>query len=191
MGVVHLCRYALGREDCNQHTYAAAFCALATAGRMDLVVREWDALSRARIDIGPVGASGLIKACCVRRDVGLALRLFDQLLRRRVTFNRYAYNCLVHLCAVMGRCDDALAVYNLMRLECDEESLPDLYTYSALVRAVLITNRLEMAQQVRSACPAEWLHRASSKDSMELLLSCMWLVALADTYVPCSFHQHI
>jgi pentatricopeptide repeat protein len=39
--------------------------------------------------------------------------VFDQLLRRRVTFNAYTYNCLLQLCASAGRMDDALAVYNL------------------------------------------------------------------------------
>jgi pentatricopeptide repeat protein len=40
-------------------------------------------------------------------------QVFDQLLRRRVSFNAYTYNCLLQLCASAGRMDDALAVYNL------------------------------------------------------------------------------
>lgn len=39
--------------------------------------------------------------------------MFDQLLRRRVSFNAYTYNCLLQLCCSAGRMDDALAVYNL------------------------------------------------------------------------------
>lgn len=51
------------------------------------------------------------------------------MLRRQARFDKYSYNCLIHLCAVVGRLDDALAVYNLMRLETDPACYPDTSTY--------------------------------------------------------------
>lgn len=212
--------YAFARPDVNEHTYGCAFCALDLAGRLDLVMAEWGALARARVDIGPVGASSLIKVCgqaggwaggarvgglagcagfacpplgklflpagaaasadpkwppknthcaqvCARaRNVDLALTVFDQLLKRRVTFNRFAYNCVVHLCGVAGRVDDALAAYNLMRLDTDRGSAPDRYTYSALLRAVLVSGRHELLERVRGALdvapPVIWEHGGMS-----------------------------
>lgn len=84
---------------------------------------------RQGIDIGPVGCSALIKACALHRDVDMALDVFDKMLKRQVSFNRFTYNCMLHLCAVVGRLDDALAIYNLMRLETDLECYPDRTTY--------------------------------------------------------------
>jgi pentatricopeptide repeat protein len=78
--------------------------------------------------------------------------VFDQLLRRRVSFNAYTYNCLLQLCASAGRMDDALAVYNLQRLETEPVNLPDSYTYNALMRGVLVSGSVELTQQVRSMC---------------------------------------
>lgn len=59
----------------------------------------------------------------------------------------------MHLCAVTSRADDALAVYNLMRLETDPHNLPDVYTYAALVRAIVMSKRYEMASSVSSFAP--------------------------------------
>jgi pentatricopeptide repeat protein len=77
--------------------------------------------------------------------------VFDQLLRRRVSFNAYTYNCLLQLCASAGRMDDALAVYNLQRLETEPANLPDAYTYNALMRGVLVAGCVELTQQVRGS----------------------------------------
>jgi pentatricopeptide repeat protein len=77
--------------------------------------------------------------------------VFDQLLRRRVSFNAYTYNCLLQLCASAGRMDDALAVYNLQRLETEPANLPDSYTYNALMRGVLVSGSVELTQQVGAA----------------------------------------
>lgn len=41
------------------------------------------------------------------------VQVFEQLLRRRVTFNSYTYHCLMQLCGSAGSLEDALAVYNL------------------------------------------------------------------------------
>jgi pentatricopeptide repeat protein len=41
------------------------------------------------------------------------VQVFEQLLRRRVSFNSYTYHCLLQLCGSAGSIDDALAVYNL------------------------------------------------------------------------------
>lgn len=43
----------------------------------------------------------------------MPLQVFEQLLRRRVSFNAYTYHCLLQLCGSAGSLDDALAVYNL------------------------------------------------------------------------------
>jgi pentatricopeptide repeat protein len=48
--------------------------------------------------------------CCICPCV---LQVFEQLLRRRVTFNSYTYHCLMQLCGSAGSLEDALAVYNL------------------------------------------------------------------------------
>jgi len=45
--------------------------------------------------------------------VSTSVQVFEQLLRRRVTFNAYTYHCLLQLCGSAGSLDDALAVYNL------------------------------------------------------------------------------
>jgi len=89
-----------------------------------------------------------LQVCAQRRDVQTALAVFDQLLKRRTTFNRFCYNCVMHLCGVMGKVGDALAVYNLMRLEVDAGSLPDHYTYSALMRAIRVSGRFDLTAQV-------------------------------------------
>lgn len=146
---ISLSRYALGRRDINDHTYAAIFQSLMDINRYDLVLDHWAELAAARVDIGPAGASGLIRACARARDAQTALRIFDHFLKSSITFNKYTYNCMVHLCAVCGCVDDAFAVYNLMRLETDPGCLPDEYTYSALVRAITQWGRTEMTQQVR------------------------------------------
>lgn len=49
--------------------------------------------------------------CCA--VVFFGVQVFEQLLRRRVTFNGYTYHCLLQLCGSAGSLDDALAVYNL------------------------------------------------------------------------------
>ncbi len=50
---------------------------------------------------------------------------------------------------VTGHLEDALALYNLMRLEPDARNLPDQYTYSALVRGLMTAQRYELVEQVR------------------------------------------
>jgi hypothetical protein len=52
----------------------------------------------------------------------------------------------------MGRVTEALGVYNLMRLETEEGNLPDVYSYSALMRAVLVSERTELTQMVSWVC---------------------------------------
>jgi pentatricopeptide repeat protein len=192
-------RYAIARPDLNEHTFAAVFGALSSVGRTDEAVAVWEQLSAANVDVGPVGASAIIKACARTRDVASGLRIFERMLRRRVTFNRYTYNAvrrrarlavglggtpafliaasalppspppqpphppirplaqnptnqnapqIMHLCAITSRADDALAVYNLMRLETDPNNLPDKYTYAALIRAIVLSKRYEMAASV-------------------------------------------
>jgi pentatricopeptide repeat protein len=44
---------------------------------------------------------------------------------------RYIYNCLIHLCATLGRVGDALEVLDAMREEGlqREDCKPDAYTY--------------------------------------------------------------
>lgn len=90
-------------------------------------------------------AAALGSSCCCCAGV---FQVFDQLLRRRVTFNAYTYNCLLQLCSSAGCIDDALALYNLQRLETDPANLPDAYTYNALMRGVLVSGRVELTQQV-------------------------------------------
>jgi pentatricopeptide repeat protein len=79
--------------------------------------------------------------------------VFEQLLRRRVTFNGYTYNCLLQLCGSAGSMEDALAVYNLQRLETERANLPTAYTYTALLRAMVVSGRCELTQQVRAGGP--------------------------------------
>lgn len=57
-----------------------------------------------------------IRGCSTPAAVSVSmfyLQVFEQLLRRRVTFNAYTYHCLLQLCGSAGSLDDALAVYNL------------------------------------------------------------------------------
>jgi hypothetical protein len=61
----------------------------------------------------------------------------------------------MHLCAVTARADEALSVYNLMRLETDPHNLPDKYTYAALVRATVLSGRYEMTASVRAGAVGE------------------------------------
>jgi len=87
-------RYAIARPDLNEHTYAAVFGALSDVGRTDEAISIWEQLSGSNVDVGPVGASAIIKACARVRDVSNGLRIFERMLRRRVTFNRYTYNAV-------------------------------------------------------------------------------------------------
>ncbi|WIA36338.1 hypothetical protein OEZ86_007659 [Tetradesmus obliquus] len=143
-----LVEYLLGRPDMNHHTCGAIFNAYALANRLDLALATWNELANRGFDIGPFGSSALIKACARARNIGAALQVFDQLLRRRVSFNAYTYNCLLQLCCSAGRMDDALAVYNLQRLETEPANLPDAFTYTALMRGVLVSGSVELTQQL-------------------------------------------
>ncbi len=80
---------------------------------LSLALSTWDRLSAQGVDIGPIGSSALIKACARQMDLHTAKQVFEQLLRRRVTFNSYTYHCLMQLAGSGGSLDDALAVYNL------------------------------------------------------------------------------
>ncbi len=44
---------------------------------------------------------------------------------------RYTYNCLIHLCGVLARCDDALDILTHMQSEAQQnlECKPDSYTF--------------------------------------------------------------
>ncbi|WIA16154.1 hypothetical protein OEZ85_012869 [Tetradesmus obliquus] len=143
-----LVEYLLARPDMNHHTCGAIFNAYALANRLDLALATWNELANRGFDIGPFGSSALIKACARARNIGAALQVFDQLLRRRVSFNAYTYNCLLQLCCSAGRMDDALAVYNLQRLETEPANLPDAFTYTALMRGVLVSGSVELTQQL-------------------------------------------
>jgi hypothetical protein len=146
-----LASYALSpahRPDRNEHTYAAAFLALASCGRLDLAVQAWRELALQGVDIGPVGASALIKAAGVAGDAAAGVALLDELLRKRVTLNTAVYNALVHLCGLAGRPDDALAAYNLSRLDPDPACRPNCFTYSALLGALVGAGRPEMGAEL-------------------------------------------
>lgn len=144
-------RYLRTRQDANEHTLAVIFDAYTHANRLDLALELWGSLRAERLDIGPIAASTLLRCCARARDVDAGLRVFEQLMRSRITFNRFAYNCIIHLCALAGRLEDAQGVYNLMRLETEESNLPDEFTYAGMVRAMLAAGKLEGLQTV-SVC---------------------------------------
>ena len=49
--------------------------------------------------------------------------------------NRFSYNCLIHLCGVLGRMDDAVSILKMMIRDGGRETKPDSYTYGALLKA--------------------------------------------------------
>ncbi len=61
---------------------------------------------------------------------------------------RFTYNCLIHLCAVLGQLEDALMVLNMMHEDRSPDTRPDAYTYAALLRAVAKSKQWKMLPYV-------------------------------------------
>jgi len=131
----------------NTHSHAMVMWAYHEAGRFDLALQYFEDSCRSSVDIGPAGASMLLKLCAQRRDLDLALDCFHK-MTGRTTFNRFAYNCLMHLAGVMGRINDAIVVLQMMREDSAPETRPDCYTYSALLRAICQSKAYNMLSQV-------------------------------------------
>ena len=131
----------------NEHTYGAAVSAFDQAGRFDLSIGYFEDLYRKGVDVGPVCASVLIKLCAQRRDLPLALDIFHR-LSGHSTLNRYTYNCLIHLCAVMGRGEDAVATLRMMHEDGGQDTRPDSYTYSALLRSIATSKQWGLLPKV-------------------------------------------
>ncbi|KAF5834553.1 hypothetical protein DUNSADRAFT_8720 [Dunaliella salina] len=130
----------------NSHTWASLFGAYADAGRPDLAIAQFEQACRKGTDIGPMGASALVKLCANQDDLDMGLELFYKMTSTRTTFNRYIYNCLLHLCGTHGRVYDGLDLLAAMRADgsIQEDCKPDGYTYSALLRAVTVSQKWEL-----------------------------------------------
>ena len=57
---------------------------------------------------------------------------------------RFTYNCLIHLCAVLGHVEQALSVLAMMHEDGGPDTLPDSYTYAELLKAVVNSRRWKM-----------------------------------------------
>jgi pentatricopeptide repeat protein len=125
----------LAEDRANEHTHGAIISALDSAGRFDLAISHFEGLLKKGVDVGPVCASVVIKLCARRRDIGLALDIYHR-LSGQSTLNRFSYNCLIHLCGVLGRMDDAISILRMMLRDGGRDSKPDSYTYGALLKAV-------------------------------------------------------
>lgn len=134
----------------NSHTWASLFGAYANAGRPDLAVAQFEQACRKGTDIGPMGASALIKLCADQDDLDKGLELFYKMTSTRTTLNRYIYNCLLHLCGAHGRVYDGLDLLAAMRTDgsIQEDCKPDGYTYSALLRAITVSKKWELLPMV-------------------------------------------
>jgi len=95
--------------------------------------------------VGPVGASCLIKLCAHRRDLDGALELYYRMCAVRTTLNKFTYNCLLHLCGLLGRVNDAMDILAIMVSEAESniECKPDGYSYSAVLHAIHAAKRWE------------------------------------------------
>eukprot|EP00798_Chlamydomonas_sp_ICE-L_P014785 gene14785-20835_t len=127
----------------NTHTHGYALSALSDCGRFDLALQYFEDATRARLDIGSVGASTLLKLCAQQQDIDLAMELFHE-LSSTTTINRYSYNCIIHLCGVLGRVDEARAIIHLMREDPSPASSPDGFTYAGLAHAMGKARRWEL-----------------------------------------------
>ncbi|KAG1664708.1 hypothetical protein FOA52_006683 [Chlamydomonas sp. UWO 241] len=150
--VLLLLRAVVDARADNEHTHAAAISALDASGRFDMALAHFEGLMRRGTDVGPVCASVLIKLCAQRRDLPLALDVFHRLAGHS-TLNRFTYNCLVHLCSVLGRMDDALMVLGMMHDDGSPDCRPDGYTYAALLKCIDKSKRWALLPRVaRDVC---------------------------------------
>ncbi len=72
------------------YTWGVLFLAFAASDRLDLVASHFERACRGGEDVGPVGASCLIKIASQRRDLDMALDLYYKMRAARTTFNRCA-----------------------------------------------------------------------------------------------------
>ena len=131
----------------NEHTHGAIISALESAGRFDLAISHFEGLLKKGEDVGPVCASVVLKLCARRRDIDLALNIYHR-LSGQSTLNRFSYNCLIHLCGVLGRMDDAVSILKMMIRDGGRETKPDSYTYGALLKAVANSKEYEWVPKI-------------------------------------------
>ena len=131
----------------NEHTHGAIISALDSAGRFDLAMSHFEGLLKKNVDVGPVCASVMLKLCARRRDIDLALDIYHR-LSGQSTLNRFSYNCLIHLCGILGRMDDAISILRMMLRDGGRESKPDSYTYGALLKAVANSKEYEWVPKI-------------------------------------------
>lgn len=132
----------LAEDRANEYTHGAIISALDSAGRFDLAISHFEGLLKTGVDVGPVCASVVLKLCARRRDIDLALGIYHR-LSGQSTLNRFSYNCLIHLCGVLGRMDDAISILRMMLRDGGRDSKPDSYTYGALLKAVANSKEYE------------------------------------------------
>ncbi|GAX82070.1 hypothetical protein CEUSTIGMA_g9498.t1 [Chlamydomonas eustigma] len=84
----------------------------------------------------------------------------------------YTYNCLIHLCAVLGRPEEAVTVLRMMYEDGSPESKPDSYTYTALLRVVTKSQKWDLLPRI-------FRGMQRSKIEMDTLVWCS-LISVAD-----------
>ena len=61
---------------------------------------------------------------------------------------RFTYNCLIHLCAILGNVDEAVHVLSMMREDDSVDTLPDGFSYAELLKAVVSSKRWQLLPKV-------------------------------------------
>jgi pentatricopeptide repeat protein len=155
----------------NAHCFSALISALGTAGRVDDAERHFAQM--ARLDVVPDlhCFSALISALGTAGRVDNAERHFAQMARRGVVPNLHCFTALISGFAEAGRVDEAERWFG--KITTMGRLTPDLFSYSALIKANQVAQRPEKAVELLQEMTRKVLASAALSLSLSCV-SCVW-----------------
>lgn len=104
-------------------------------------VKTWRNVSRMQCPFSPGfrSSAALLKTFRPYRDVRGALRIFNEMKRRQIPMNHYAYNTMIRIAAESGDLETAMDIESQLRE--DPGLQTDVRTYSSLMQALGKTGR--------------------------------------------------
>lgn len=118
-------------------------------------VKTWRNVSRMQCPFSPgfKSSAALLKTFRPYRDVRGALRIFNEMKRRQIPMNHYAYNTMIRIAAESGDLETAMDIESQLRMAPGLQT--DVRTYSSLMQAIGKTGRWSHTQIVHELLERE------------------------------------
>lgn len=141
------------RRQANAVTYGCMINACVRCGQTEKAVEIFNEMKQLKKHCNTILYTTLIKGYGNEKDLHSALSLFREMKQEGVPYNTIAYNSIIDVCI---KCSDLQAAEDIFREMLVQQSnvMPDLITYSTLLKGYCHVGNLDKALQVAETIKA-------------------------------------